>query len=134
MTKKVFTNGCFDILHIGHVRLLEYCKQFGNVVVGLNSDLSVTNLKGSERPINNVNDRKEFLLALRFVDEVVIFEEKTPLKLIKKIKPDIIVKGGDYRIEEIIGSREVLNYGGEVKIFPFVAEKSSTSIIKFLKK
>ena len=134
MIKKVFTNGCFDIVHIGHVRLLEYCKQFGNVVVGLNSDLSVTNLKGSERPINNVNDRKEFLLALRFVDEVVIFEEQTPLKLIKKIKPDIIVKGGDYRIEEIIGSREVLNYGGEVKIFPFVAEKSSTSIIEFLKK
>tara|TARA_Y100000310_G_scaffold330114_1_gene401226 strand:- start:1056 stop:1475 length:420 start_codon:yes stop_codon:yes gene_type:complete len=96
VSRVVFTNGCFDILHRGHVELLRYCKRLGRVVVGLNSDQSVKRLKGETRPINSQADRAFLLKSLRFVDEVLIFEEDTPYEAIKKVKPDLLIKGGDY--------------------------------------
>jgi len=120
----VFTNGCFDILHAGHVSLLKFAAQHGRVVVGLNSDASVRALKGPKRPINNQNDRKLILEALSSVAEVFIFEEETPYELIKRIMPDLIIKGGDYKADEVIGSDLA-----EVLIFPFIDGKSTTSII-----
>jgi|TARA_B100000282_G_C31738739_1_gene495074 rfaE bifunctional protein nucleotidyltransferase chain/domain len=122
--KKVFTNGCFDILHRGHIELLQYCKTLGTVIVGLNSDNSVRRLKGSQRPINKQKDRKKLLEALDCVDHVVIFSENTPLELIKEIKPDIIVKGGDYKESEVVGSDLA-----EVKIFNFIEGYSTTKTI-----
>ena len=123
--QKIFTNGCFDILHVGHIELLNYCARLGDVIVGLNSDLSVTRLKGKDRPINTEHDRKRILLNLRSVSEVVIFEEDTPLELIKYLKPDVIVKGGDYLASEVIGSGLA-----EIRIFKFVEGYSSTLTIK----
>lgn len=124
--KIVFTNGCFDILHVGHIRLLNYAKSLGSVlIVGLNSDASVKKIKGDKRPINNENIRKEMLLALKSVDEVIIFEQQTPIELIKKIKPDIIVKGGDYKPEEVVG------FGlSEIVIFNYLNGYSTTKIIE----
>ncbi len=123
---KVFTNGCFDILHIGHVRCLEYAKKQGDyLIVGLNSDTSVKKLKGKDRPFNTQSLRKEMLEALRCVDEVIIFEEDTPYNLIFKIKPDIIVKGGDYTHDEVVG-----NGIAEVRSFNFVDGHSTTNILK----
>ena len=105
MKKVIFTNGCFDILHRMHVELLRFCKAQGDkVIVGLNSDSSVQKLKGEERPIFSQDDRKFMLESLDCVDEVIIFDEDTPFELIKKIKPDYIVKGGDYKPEEIAGN------------------------------
>jgi len=122
----VFTNGCFDILHRGHVELLRYCKSLGdNVIVGINSDNSIKKLKGSDRPINNQHDRKVLLESLKFVDEVIIFNEDTPINLIKKIEPDIIVKGGDYSHEDIIG-----NDVCEVRIFDYIDGYSTTKTIQ----
>ena len=121
---RVFTNGCFDILHKGHVELLAYCKSLGQVTVGLNSDESVKRLKGMSRPMNTENDRKRILEALRYVDEVVIFKEDTPYDLITKLKPDLIVKGGDYRPNEVIGSDLC-----EVRIFNTLNGYSTTSLI-----
>ena len=123
----VFTNGCFDIIHRGHVELLRYCHSLGRVVVGLNSDRSVKQLKGESRPYNNESDRQLILEACRFVDEVVIFDEETPYELIKKIKPDIVVKGGDYQIEDVVG-----NDLADVKIFNFVDGYSTTNILEKL--
>ena len=125
MTKVIFTNGCFDVLHLGHVRLLEFCKSLGGrVVVGVNSDASVKRLKGSMRPINRQEARCEVLSSIKFVDEVILFDEDTPLTLIQQIKPDIVVKGGDYKQEDVVG------YGlAEVVIFNFIDGYSSTSII-----
>ncbi len=122
--KMIFTNGCFDILHVGHVELLNYCATLGVVVVGLNSDLSVSRLKGKGRPINTAQDRKFMLLNLRSVSEVVIFDEDTPLELIKHLKPDIIVKGGDYSASAVVGSELA-----EIRIFNLIEGYSSTSII-----
>ena len=122
---KIFTNGCFDILHVGHIELLNYCASLGDVIIGLNSDLSVTRLKGKDRPINTEQDRKRILLNLRSVSEVVIFDEDTPLELIKNLMPDVIVKGGDYLASEVIGSEVA-----EIRIFEFVEGYSSTLIIK----
>ena len=121
---RVFTNGCFDILHKGHVELLAYCKSLGQVTVGLNSDESVKRLKGLSRPMNTEIDRKRILEALRYVDEVVIFQEDTPYNLITKLKPDLIVKGGDYRPNEVIGSDIC-----EVIIFNTLNGYSTTSLI-----
>ena len=122
----VFTNGCFDVLHRGHVELLKFCSQIGtSVVVGLNSDESVKINKGPKRPFNSVNDRKFILESLVFVDEVIVFEEETPYNLINKIKPDIIVKGGDYTPEEVVG-----NDICEVRIFNYVEGYSSTKYIR----
>ena len=121
----VFTNGCFDIIHRGHVELLRYCHSLGRVVVGLNSDRSVKQLKGESRPYNNESDRLLILEACRFVDEVLIFDEETPYELIKNIKPDIVVKGGDYQIEDVVG-----NDLADVKIFNFVDGYSTTNILE----
>ena len=104
MDRVIFTNGCFDILHRMHIELLKFCKSRGDyVVVGLNSDASVKALKGDKRPINKEDDRKYVLESLKFVDEVIIFEEETPFNLVKELRPDEIVKGGDYKVEDIAG-------------------------------
>ncbi len=126
MNDIIFTNGCFDILHIGHVELLKYAKSLGSkLIVGLNSDNSVKLLKGNNRPINNQNDRKIILESIQYVDEVIIFNEKTPYNLINIIKPKIIVKGGDYLPEEVVG-KEI----SEVRIFNYVEGYSTTKTIK----
>jgi len=109
----VFTNGCFDQIHIGHIRLLRSCSRIGVVIVGLNSDASVKRLKGEDRPVYKVGHRKEVLESMRYVDRVLIFEEDTPLELIKNLRPDIIVKGGDYKPEDVVGKEFA-----EVLIFP----------------
>ena len=126
----VFTNGCFDILHVGHIRYLEEASKLGDVlIVGLNSDESVRRLKGPDRPINNEHDRADVLCALRSVGYVVVFSEDTPYELISSIMPDVLVKGGDYSIEQIVGRDIVENNGGEVVVLPFVEGKSTTNII-----
>lgn len=133
--KIVFTNGCFDILHSGHVRYLREAAKLGDVlVVGINSDESVKRLKGSDRPINCEQERAELMCALGFVDYVVIFEDDTPLELIKMIKPNVLVKGGDYSNEYVVGTNEVRANGGELVLIPFVEGKSTTNIIKKIKK
>ena len=132
--KIVFTNGCFDILHSGHIRYLQEAAKLGDILImGLNSDASVKRLKGPERPVNNEMDRAELLCALGFVDYVVIFEEDTPLELIKKIQPDVLVKGGDYSNEYVIGTKEVEERGGRLVLIPFVEGKSTTNIIEKIK-
>lgn len=129
--KIVFTNGCFDLLHIGHVTYLEEAKKLADVlIVGVNSDSSVKVLKGPARPIQNEHDRSEILAALKAVNHTVIFSEDTPMNLIKQIKPDVLVKGGDWKIEQIVGSDFVMSYGGKVKSLNFVDGKSTTSIIE----
>lgn len=126
----VFTNGCFDIIHAGHVRYLNKSKKLGDLlVVGLNSDESVRQLKGESRPINNVKDRAEVLSNLKAVDYVAVFTEETPRELVEFIKPDIITKGGDYKAEDVAGGEFVLARGGKVIIVPLVEGKSSTAII-----
>ncbi len=127
----VFTNGCFDIIHSGHIKYLREAKKQGNyLVVGLNSDSSVKKLKGNDRPINEQEDRAVVLNALKPVDFVVIFSEETPYELIKLIRPDILVKGGDWQPKDIVGSNIVLANGGKVKSLNFVEGQSTTSIIK----
>jgi D-sedoheptulose 7-phosphate isomerase len=131
MTVRVFTNGCFDILHPGHIDLLRRAKELGDhLTVGLNSDRSVRQIKGNGRPINSEQDRKAVLEGLRFVDEVVIFEELTPEQLIKDIKPDVLVKGGDWAANEIIGADFVESNGGRVVSLPLVDGFSSSSIVE----
>lgn len=126
----VFTNGCFDLIHRGHVYYLSRARALGDLlVVGLNSDASVTLLKGSGRPLNNQDARGEVLGALAFVDYIIVFEEETPLNLINRIKPDILVKGGDYKVEDIVGFREVSSRGGRVETIPLLEGYSSSSII-----
>ncbi len=126
MNKKiVFTNGCFDILHRGHIELLKFCKNIGYVIVGLNSDDSIKKLKGENRPINSEEDRKFLLESLKYVDEVIIFEHETPLELIEKIKPDFIVKGSDYSKESIVGKELA-----EVVIFEKLNDCSTTKAIQ----
>lgn len=130
----VFTNGCFDILHIGHIHYLEAAKSLGDVlIIGVNTDKSVSDLKGPERPINQQDDRANVLSALRAVDVVVLFDESTPLSLISEIMPDILVKGGDYTLETIVGADIVLAHQGKVEIIPFVDGKSTSSIINKIK-
>lgn len=127
----VFTNGCFDILHVGHARYLKDARALGDLlVVGLNSDASVKRLKGSSRPIQHENDRAELLASLAAVDFVVLFEEDTPTQLIERVAPDILVKGGDWPVEKIEGSKFVLARGGEVKSLPFHPGHSTTSLIE----
>ncbi|OAN57642.1 bifunctional heptose 7-phosphate kinase/heptose 1-phosphate adenyltransferase [Sphingomonas sp. TDK1] len=126
----VFTNGCFDMLHAGHVRLLELARRKGDLlVVGLNADASVRRLKGRARPVNGLSDRAEVLSALTSVDHVVAFEEDAPLDLIRAIRPDILVKGGDYRAETIVGADFVRDAGGEVFIAPLLAGRSTTAML-----
>ncbi|MCP4913829.1 MAG: D-glycero-beta-D-manno-heptose 1-phosphate adenylyltransferase [Oligoflexia bacterium] len=129
--KVVFTNGCFDILHAGHVQYLNEAKAQGDIlVVGLNSDASVKRLKGEERPINKEQDRQFVLENLKSVDKVFIFEEDTPFNLISKIMPDTLVKGGDWKPDQIVGSDIVLANGGEVKSLSFKDGYSTTNIIE----
>ena len=126
----VFTNGCFDLLHVGHITLLEKCRQFGSkLVLGLNTDASVSGLKGPTRPIVGERERARVMAALGSVDAVVLFGEETPLALIRALKPDVLVKGGDYSIETVVGHQEVLSAGGRVEIVPTVAGYSTTNIV-----
>lgn len=127
----VFTNGCFDILHRGHVYLLAKAREMGDLlVVGLNSDSSVSRLKGKGRPVNGEKSRAEVLGALGMVDYIILFEEDTPLDLICVMRPDVLVKGGDYKIEEVVGHAEVPLWGGKVVTIPVIEGYSSTSIIE----
>ena len=133
--KVVFTNGVFDLLHIGHITYLSKAAELGDkLVIGLNSDSSVKRIKGDDRPVNDQNSRAALLAALFFVDAVVVFEEDTPHNLITTLLPDILVKGADYEIENIVGAKEVLANGGEVKTITFVEGYSSTSIIQKIRK
>ena len=133
--KIVFTNGCFDILHAGHIKLLKKAKELGDVlIVGINRDKSIKKIKGKSRPIMDEKQRIEIISAIEFVDYVVPFGDTTPEKLIKIIKPDIIVKGGDYKKDEVIGKDIVEKYGGKVYIFPLVKNISTTKIINKIKK
>ena len=132
--KIVFTNGCFDILHHGHLDLLARAAGFGNVlIVGINTDRSVHDLKGPERPITNENDRAFQVASLLCTDAVCLFDESTPESLIKLLRPDVLVKGGDYTIETIVGAGFVQSYGGSVEIIPFVNGYSTTGIINKIK-
>ena len=132
--KVVFTNGVFDLLHIGHISYLSKAAELGDkLIIGLNADSSVKRIKGESRPINNQNTRAVLLASFFFVDAVVTFEEDTPLNLISTLLPDVLIKGADYSIENIVGAKEVLANGGEVKTITFVDGYSSTSIINRIK-
>lgn len=133
--KIVFTNGCFDILHQGHIQLLAGCNELGErTIIGVNSDSSVQQLKGPARPVNDQQSRATLLASTQFVDAVIFFYELTPEALIHAIKPDVLVKGGDWKKEEIVGSSFVESYGGEVKTIPYLKGFSTTEIIERSKK
>jgi rfaE bifunctional protein nucleotidyltransferase chain/domain len=129
--KIVFTNGCFDILHYGHVKYLEKCKKLGDfLVIGLNSDASVKKIKGKSRPVTGEKERAAILAALEFVDFVTLFGDKTPARLIKEVAPDVLAKGGDWRASDIVGADFVKSEGGRVVVIPFIKGYSTTRIIK----
>lgn len=133
--KIAFTNGCFDILHVGHVRYLREAKKAGDILVlALNSDSSVRAIKGEERPLVSEEERAEVIAALEFIDFVTIFPESTPLELINYLKPDILIKGGDWPEEKVVGREEVKKWGGRVAIIPEVEGKSTTNIVEKIKK
>ena len=132
--KIVFTNGVFDILHEGHIASLGEAATYGHIlIVGLNADASVKRLKGESRPVNTESSRSLIMASLVMVDAVILFEDDTPLNLITAILPDVLVKGGDYTIDEIVGAKEVLANGGEVKIVPILEGFSTTGIIEKMK-
>ena len=125
------SNGCFDILHVGHITLLEQCREFGDkVVIGLNSDASVKRLKGPTRPVVGEKDRARVLAALGSTDAVVIFDEATPLELIRSLRPDVLVKGGDYTSSTIVGADDMPTWGGRVEIVPTIDGVSTTNTIR----
>ena len=127
----VFTNGCFDLLHKGHIDLLFNASKYGDIlIVGINSDESVKKIKGEERPVEGQKTRKKNLLDLKYVDEVYIFEESTPLNIIKSISPDVLVKGADYNVDEIVGAKFVSSRGGKVKTIPLTLGFSTTKSIE----
>ena len=129
----VFTNGCFDLIHAGHVDFLERARSYGSrLVVGINSDASVRSIKGAGRPIHDQNARRKVLMGLRAVDEVIIFDELTPERLIKDLRPDVLIKGGDWKVDEIIGANFVTSYGGKVYSLPLVDGFSSSNIVEKL--
>jgi len=133
--KIVFTNGCFDILHKGHLEILSTSASFGDIlVVGINTDNSVKRLKGSSRPINDEGFRSLMLASIQYIDAVLLFDEETPLNLITILMPDVLVKGGDYTVEQIVGADVVLKNGGEVKIVPIVKGYSTTKIVESIQK
>tara|TARA_B100000902_G_scaffold192740_1_gene184170 strand:- start:1595 stop:2086 length:492 start_codon:yes stop_codon:yes gene_type:complete len=133
--KVVFTNGCFDLLHRGHIEVLSKAADLGDrLIVGMNSDTSIVKLKGKKRPILDESSRSIILASLSFVDAVVVFTEETPLNLIINLKPDIVAKGGDYDIISIVGHNFIQKYGGEVVLIPFINGFSSTQIINTIKK
>lgn len=131
-SKKIaFTNGCFDILHAGHIHSLIQAASFADVlVVGLNSDASTKRLKGDNRPVNNEQNRALLLASLVMVDAVVLFDEDTPFELITSVMPDVLVKGGDYTVDTIVGAKEVMANGGTVEIIPLVEGLSTTSLLQ----
>jgi D-glycero-beta-D-manno-heptose 1-phosphate adenylyltransferase len=133
--KIVFTNGCFDLLHLGHVDYLERARALGDaLIVGVNSDASVRRQnKGPERPLQNEEARSRIIAALQFVDAVVIFDEDTPLDLILTLRPDVLVKGDDYAVAQIVGGAEVIGWGGSVKTIPLVQGHSTTRIVQKIK-
>jgi len=129
----VFTNGCFDLLHMGHVTLLEDCRKFGSkLVLGLNTDASVQRLKGLSRPVVGERERARVMAALAAVDAVVLFDEDTPLELIRALQPNVLVKGGDYSVETVVGHEDVIAAGGRVEIVPTVEGFSTSNIIRKL--
>lgn len=129
----VFTNGCFDILHVGHITLLEECRRFGSkLVVGMNTDASVCTLKGPSRPIVGERERARIMASLAATDAVILFNEETPIELIRTLKPDVLVKGGDYTVESVVGHENVASWGGRVEIVPTVEGFSTTNIVKKL--
>ena len=129
--KVVFTNGCFDVLHAGHIKYLFKAKSLGNhLVIGLNTDSSVRILKGKNRPLQDEQDRALILAALEAVDLVILFDEDTPLEIITFLKPDILVKGSDYTIDNIVGAKEIVQWGGKVETIEFVNGKSTSLIIE----
>ena len=133
--KVVMTNGCFDILHRGHVSYLEEARSLGDIlVVALNSDSSVKKLKGQNRPINKLEDRAIVLASLSSVDFIISFEEETPLSLYEEILPDILVKGGDYQSDNMVGANEIIKAGGEVKILEHIDGFSTTALIEHISK
>jgi D-glycero-beta-D-manno-heptose 1-phosphate adenylyltransferase len=130
----VFTNGCFDLLHLGHLKYLAEARGLGGkLVVGINSDASVRKLKGEQRPIHGIEMRTVQMAALAFVDLVVVFEQDTPLQLIELLTPDVLVKGGDYAPEQIVGADWVVEHGGDVKSLEFVEGMSTTKLIEDMK-
>lgn len=130
-----FTNGCFDILHAGHIQSLMQAASFADVlVVGLNSDASTKRLKGNDRPVNNEQNRALVLASLVMVDAVVLFEEDTPLNLITAVMPNVLVKGGDYTVDTIVGAKEVMANGGKVEIIPLVEGLSTTSLLQIIER
>ncbi len=130
----VTTNGCFDILHVGHVRYLQKTKTFADVlIVALNSDVSVKKIKGPDRPINNENDRAEILCALACVDYVVLFDESSPENLLVEIKPDVHTKGADYTVETLPEAKAIMANGGRIEFISFVEGKSTTAVIEKMK-
>jgi rfaE bifunctional protein nucleotidyltransferase chain/domain len=133
--KVVFTNGCFDILHPGHVHILRAARALGDVlIVGVNTDDSVRRLKGSSRPVNCLSSRLVLLSEMRSVDLVVPFKEDTPRQLIEEVRPDVLVKGGDYTVDSVVGAEFVISCGGRVEIVPLFNEFSTSSIIRILEK
>ena len=127
----VFTNGCFDLLHRGHIYLLAKARELGDLlVIGLNSDESVSKLKGTGRPVIDQQSRSEVIAALAVVDYIIIFQEETPMNLIHSVRPDFLVKGGDYKTDEIVGHKEVISWGGEVRTIPLQEGYSTSSILK----
>jgi len=131
----VFTNGCFDILHRGHLQILTDSAAAGDIlVVGLNTDASVRKLKGENRPVNEESFRALMMASIQIVDAVTLFEEDTPLQLIRVLEPDVIVKGGDYTIDQIVGGEDVLRRGGEIKIVPIVKGYSTSALIEAIQK
>ncbi|MEO0270499.1 MAG: D-glycero-beta-D-manno-heptose 1-phosphate adenylyltransferase [candidate division WOR-3 bacterium] len=134
--KIVFTNGCFDIIHFGHIEILRKAKKKGDIlIVGLNSDRSIKKIKGNKRPIINERDRAKILDSIKYVDYVILFDEKTPYRLIREIKPDVLVKGADYKLEEVVGSDIVLKNKGEVYLVKLLKGRSTSKIIeKIIKK
>tara|TARA_A100001015_G_scaffold290697_1_gene364015 strand:- start:384 stop:842 length:459 start_codon:yes stop_codon:yes gene_type:complete len=131
----VFTNGCFDLLHKGHIDLLTLASKYGDkLIVGINSDESVKKLKGEDRPVENQRTRKKNLLNIKYVDDVYVFEESTPLNVIKSICPDVLVKGADYTVPEIVGAKFVLSNGGKVRTVPLTPGFSTTKSIEKMAK
>lgn len=132
--KIVFTNGCFDILHLGHVDYLSKARSLGDLlIIGLNTDVSVTRLKGANRPVNNQEARARMLASMSFVDAIIYFGDDTPYELIKQIQPDILVKGSDYKPEEIVGADVVLAKGGNIETIHFLEGYSTTGLIEKLR-
>ena len=133
--KIVFTNGCFDLLHLGHVDYLAKARDLGSrLVVGLNTDASIRRLKGSSRPIKDEQSRVALLAGMAYIDAVVLFDEETPIKLISMIKPDVLVKGGDYQVKDIVGHEIVLNNNGKVCTIDFLEGYSSSILLKKIKR